>query len=154
MANLREVRGCKCTSLWRLVMYFCVHTCTSPSNDYTAVACSNKNQAQLHSSLLISRRLSRPRVTSRYSGRISTYFKQLTSYDNNCVRHECIYVTGSGHGNSSIFEPKSATVLYATVQANWCRKLYLNSIEQPPTTTRLCTVAKLVLCWTLTECLP
>ena len=30
-----------------LVMYFCVHIYTSPSNDYTAVACSN-NQTQLH----------------------------------------------------------------------------------------------------------
>ena len=28
-------------------MYFCIHICTSPSNHYTAVACSN-NQAQLH----------------------------------------------------------------------------------------------------------
>ena len=28
-------------------MYFCVHNCTSPSNDYAAVACSS-NQAQLH----------------------------------------------------------------------------------------------------------
>ena len=27
---------------------FCVHNCTSPSNDYAAVACSNNNQAQLH----------------------------------------------------------------------------------------------------------
>ena len=34
--------------LWRLVMYFCVNNCTSPSNDYTAVECSNNNQAQLH----------------------------------------------------------------------------------------------------------
>ena len=33
--------------LWRLAMYFCVHNCTSPSNDYAAVACSS-NQAQLH----------------------------------------------------------------------------------------------------------
>ena len=29
-------------------MDFCVHNCTSPSNDYAAVACSNNNQAQLH----------------------------------------------------------------------------------------------------------
>ena len=36
-------RGCKCTPLWWLVMYFCVHNCTSPSNDYAAVACSNNN---------------------------------------------------------------------------------------------------------------
>jgi len=69
----------------------------SPSNDYAAVACSNNNQAQLHThvslpymqqqqpgtvthsritSLLISRCLSRPRVASRYSVRTSS---QLTS---------------------------------------------------------------------------
>ena len=41
-------RGCKCTPLWWLVMYFCINNCTSPSNDYTAVECSNNNQAQLH----------------------------------------------------------------------------------------------------------
>ena len=40
--------GCKCTPLWQLVMYFCINKCTSPSNDYTAVECSNNNQAQLH----------------------------------------------------------------------------------------------------------
>ena len=40
-------RECKCTPLWQLVMYFSVHNCTSSSNDYAAVACSNNNQAQL-----------------------------------------------------------------------------------------------------------
>ena len=34
--------------MWQLVMYFCINNCTSPSNDYTAVECSNNNQAQLH----------------------------------------------------------------------------------------------------------
>jgi len=34
----------------------------------------------LISSLLISRRLTRPRVALRYSVRTSSYFKQLTSY--------------------------------------------------------------------------
>ena len=48
MVYLRGVRGHKCTPLWRLVMYFCVHNCTSPSNDHAAVACSNNNQTQLH----------------------------------------------------------------------------------------------------------
>ena len=52
---------------------FCVHDCTSPSNDYAAVACSNNNQAQLHTHVsvkeLISRRLTRPRVASRFSVR-------------------------------------------------------------------------------------
>ena len=38
LADLREVRG---VQMHRLVMYFCVHLCTSPSNDFTAVACSN-----------------------------------------------------------------------------------------------------------------
>ena len=54
---------------------FCIHICVSPSNDYTAVACSN-NQAQLHSCIsyfLISRRLSRPRVASRYSVQTSSH---------------------------------------------------------------------------------
>ena len=75
VADLGRGKG---TPLWRLVMYFCVNNCTSPSNDYTAVACSNNNQAQLYthsriSSLLISRRLTRPRVASRYSVRTFTW---------------------------------------------------------------------------------
>ena len=62
-------------------------------------------------SLLISRRLTRPRVASRYSVRASSYFKQLTHVtsqlhvpviDNNYVCHECINVTGSGRGDSKI----------------------------------------------------
>ena len=44
-------------------MCFCVHICMSPSNDYTALACSINNQAQFTHSrisfLLISRSLSR-----------------------------------------------------------------------------------------------
>ena len=97
VADLR----CKCTPLWRLVMYFCIRICTSPSNDYTAVACSNNNQAQLHtssriSSLLISRRFSS-------SVRTSSYCKQLTSYDNNYACHKCVYVTESGGGNPKFF---------------------------------------------------
>ena len=48
MADLGGVRGCTCTPLWQLLMHFCVNNCTSPSNDYTAVECSNNNQAQLH----------------------------------------------------------------------------------------------------------
>jgi len=41
-------KGTQMHPLWRLVMYFCVHTCncTSPSNDYAAEACRNNNQAQ------------------------------------------------------------------------------------------------------------
>ena len=29
--------------------------------------------------------------------------KSLASYDNDCVCHKCIYVTGSGCGNSKIY---------------------------------------------------
>ena len=84
VVDLGRVRGCKCTPLWQLVMYFCVHNCTSPSNDYATVACSNNNKAQLHTHIsvpycMISRRLTRPRVALRYSIRTSSYFKQLTS---------------------------------------------------------------------------
>ena len=39
---------------WRLVVYFCLHNCTSPSNDYAAVAYSNNNQAQLHTHVSVS----------------------------------------------------------------------------------------------------
>jgi len=45
--SVADLGGYKCTPLWWLVIYFCLHNCTSPSNDYAAVACSN-NQAQLH----------------------------------------------------------------------------------------------------------
>ena len=48
------------------------------------------------------------------------------------------------------------TLIYSTLQAmvwtNWHRKLYSNSIDQPPTVTRLCTVANLLLCQTTAEC--
>ena len=40
--------GANAPPLWRLAMYFCIHNCTSPSNDYAAVACSNNSQAQLY----------------------------------------------------------------------------------------------------------
>ena len=61
--------GANAPPLWRLVMYFCLHNCTSPSNDYAGMACSNNNHAGIvtHSrisSLLISRHLTRPRVAS------------------------------------------------------------------------------------------
>jgi len=46
--RFRGVRGVQMHPLWRLVMYFCVNNWTSPSNDYAAIACSNNNQAQLH----------------------------------------------------------------------------------------------------------
>ena len=48
-------------------IYFCIHNCTSPSNDCAAATTTNNNQAQLHTHsytltyqfLLISRRLTR-----------------------------------------------------------------------------------------------
>ena len=43
-------------------------------------------------------------------------------------------------------------ILCATTWANWRRSLYSYSTEQPPTVTRLCTVAKLVLYWPIGEC--
>ena len=56
----------KCTPLWRLVMYFCVHNCTSPSNDYAA-ATTTRHSCTL--TYLISKRMTRPRVALRYSVR-------------------------------------------------------------------------------------
>ena len=67
VADLGGVRGVQS-------VYFCEHNCTSPSNDYAAVALMQQQQpgTVTHSrisSLLISRRLTRPRVASRYSVR-------------------------------------------------------------------------------------
>jgi len=45
------------------------------------------------------------------------------------------------------------SILCATAWANWHRSLY-SYIKQLPTVTRLCTVMKLVLCWTIAKCLP
>ena len=61
------------------------------------------------SSLLISWRLTRPRVASRYSARTSSYFKQLTSYlpvsrDNNYVCYECVNVPEVGVATPKILE--------------------------------------------------
>ena len=43
-------------------------------------------------------------------------------------------------------------ILCATKQANWRTSLYSYFTEQPPTFTGLCTVVKLVLCWTRAKC--
>ena len=48
MADLGGVRGVQMHPPLAASNVFCVHNCTSPSNDYAAVACSNNNQAQLH----------------------------------------------------------------------------------------------------------
>ena len=48
MADLGGVRGVQMHPPLAASNVFCVHNCMSPSNDYAAVACSNNNQAQLH----------------------------------------------------------------------------------------------------------
>ena len=48
VADLGGVRGVQMDPPLAASNVFCVHNCTSPSNDYAAVACSNNNQAQLH----------------------------------------------------------------------------------------------------------
>ena len=102
VADLRGVHlGCKCTPLWRLVMYFCVHICTSPSNDYTAVACSNNNQAQLHTHISVP--YWSPDVCLGLELLWDIQFRlspilnnSLASYNNNYVCHKCIYVPEVG----------------------------------------------------------
>ena len=48
LGGVRGVRGVQIHPPLAASNVFCVNNCTSPSNDYTAVACSNNNQAQLH----------------------------------------------------------------------------------------------------------
>ena len=48
VADLGGVRGVHLHPPLAASNVFCVHNCTSPSNDYAAVACSNNNEAQLH----------------------------------------------------------------------------------------------------------
>ena len=48
VADLGGVRGVQMHPPLAASNVFCVHNCTSPSNDYAAVAFSNNNQAQLH----------------------------------------------------------------------------------------------------------
>ena len=76
-------------------MSFCVLNCTSPSQDYAAVACSNSNQAVTYSrisSLQISRGLTRPRVASRYSVRTSSY-NSVASYQSVATILACVMNT-------------------------------------------------------------
>jgi len=52
--GFRGVRGgANAPPLRQLVMYFCLHNCTSSSNDYAAVECISNNQAQLHTHVLV-----------------------------------------------------------------------------------------------------
>jgi len=48
VADLGGVRGVQMHPPLVPSNVFCVHNCTSPSNDYAAVACISNNQAQLH----------------------------------------------------------------------------------------------------------
>ena len=48
VADLGGVRGVQMHPPLAASKVFCVRNYTSPSNDYTAVTCSNNNQAQLH----------------------------------------------------------------------------------------------------------
>ena len=99
--------------LWQLVMYFCVHNCTSPSNDYVAVAWSNNNQAQLHTyisvpywspdvwlglELLWDIQFGLPAILKNS---IASYQSRVNNYV--CMCHECIHMSGSGRGNPNIF---------------------------------------------------
>ena len=113
------------TPLCRLVVYFCVHNCTSPSNDYAAVACSNNNQAQLHThvsvpywspdvwlglELLRDIQFGLPAILNNslasYQSVLNT---SILRSDNNYVCHKRIYVTRSGRGNPKIFGCASRT---------------------------------------------
>ena len=48
VADSGGVRGVQMHPPLPASMYFCLNNCTSPSNDYTAVECSNNDQAQLN----------------------------------------------------------------------------------------------------------
>ena len=102
MADLRGVRGVQMhPPLAASNVFLCTYL-----HKFTAVACSKQQPGtDTHSHisfLLISRRLSRPRVASRYSVWTSGY-SLLASYNNNYVRHKYVYATGSGRGNTTIF---------------------------------------------------
>jgi len=78
-------------------MYFYAHNCTSPSNDYSAVACSNSNQAWSHiSSLLISRHLTRLTVVR------DAQFGLPAILNNSLASYQSVAMTGSWHGNQKI----------------------------------------------------
>ena len=53
VADLGGVRGVQMHPPLAASNVFCVHNCTSPSNDYAAVACSNNIQAQLHTHISV-----------------------------------------------------------------------------------------------------
>ena len=106
-----------CTSLWQLLMCFCVHICMSPSNDYTALACSINNQAQFTHSrisfLLISRSLSRYFLGLELLQDIQFRFPAINM---------CVIRTESGCGSEKIsvmppfYISKSTADIYACEQ--------------------------------------
>ena len=53
VADLGGVRGVQMHPPLAASDVFCVHNCMNPSNDYAAVACSNNNQAQLHTQVSV-----------------------------------------------------------------------------------------------------
>ena len=95
-------------------MYFCVHNCMSPSNDYAAVACSNNNQAQLHTHVLVpywspdvwlGLELLRDiqfGLPAILNNSLASYQRSVPVSDNNYVCHECINVTISGRSDPKI----------------------------------------------------
>ena len=88
--------------LWWLIMYFCVHNCTSPSNDHAAMACSNNNQAQLH--IRVSVPYSSPDNWLGLELLRDIQFRQNPNWiSQSNSSHECIHATGSGRGNPKIF---------------------------------------------------
>ena len=53
VADLGGVRGVQMHPPLAASSVFLRTNCTSPSNDYAAVACSNNNQAQLHTHISV-----------------------------------------------------------------------------------------------------
>ena len=93
--------GYKCTPLWQLVIYFCVHNCMSPSNEYAAVACSNNNQAQLHSHVSVL--YWSPDVWLGLELLWVIQFGLPAILNNSLASYQSVAVTRSGRGNPKIF---------------------------------------------------
>ena len=83
---------------------FCVHNCTTPSNDYAAVACSNNNQAQFTDVSVPYRRLTRPRDTQFVLPAI--LYNALACYQSVATIITCVtnaLITRRGRGNPKTF---------------------------------------------------
>ena len=123
MADLGGVRGVQMHPPLAASNVFCVHNCTSPSNDYAMSSGMQQQQpgTVTHSrisSLLISRRLTRPKVASRFSVRPEeSATARLGVRDFFCdgplgsafqlLLYECVHVTESGRGNPKNFRRAS-----------------------------------------------